>query len=111
MDKLTYQAYPEHLEVKSKDCFNCAIACGRCTRIKEVGYAGMVGSGPEYKALAAFGSKLLVTNLNARTAANHLANDFGLDVISASQVLATAMEWHEKDILTPEMTEEKTRMG
>jgi aldehyde:ferredoxin oxidoreductase len=103
--KLTYQAYHEHLEVKSKACFNCAIACGRYTRIKEGPYAGMEGGGPEYEALAAFGSKLWVTDLDAIAAANHLANDFGLDVISTGQVLATAMEWYEKGILTPEMTE------
>lgn len=103
--KLTYQAYHEQLEVKSKACFNCAIACGRYTRIKEGPFAGMEGGGPEYETLAAFGSKLLVTDLNAIVAANHLSNDFGLDVISTGQVLATAMEWYEKGILTPAMTE------
>lgn len=103
--KLTYQAYHEHLEVKAKACFNCAIACGRYTKIKEGPYAGMEGGGPEYECLAAYGSKLLVTDIDAIAAANHLSNDLGLDVISTGQVLATAMEWYENGILTPEMTD------
>lgn len=103
--KLTYQAYHETLDVKAKACYNCAIACGRYTRIKEGPYAGMEGGGPEYEALAAFGSKLWVDDLNAITAANHLSNDYGLDVISTGQVIATAMEWYEKGILTSEKTD------
>ena len=103
--KLTYQAYHEQLDVRAKACFNCAIACGRYTEVKEGPYAGMKGGGPEYECLAAFGSKLLVTDIHAITAANHLSNDLGLDVISTGQVLATAMEWYETGILTPEMTD------
>lgn len=101
---LTYQTYHEKLEVKPYACFGCPIACGRHTTIKEGPYAGMHGGGPEYESVAAFGSKCLVTDLNAIAAANHLANDLGLDVISTGQVIATAMEWYEHGILTPDQT-------
>jgi len=37
-------------------------------------------------------------------AANHLANDLGLDVISAGQAIATAMEWYETGVLDRERT-------
>lgn len=97
--KLTYKAYHETLEVKPKACFNCNIACGRYTKIKEGPYAGMEGGGPEYETVAAFGSKTLVTDINAVAAANHLANNLGLDVISTGQVIATAMEWYEQGLL------------
>ncbi len=101
---LTYQAYHQKLEVKPYACFGCPIACGRITTIKEGPYAGMHGGGPEYETLAAFGSKCLVTDLEAIAAANHLANDLGLDVISTGQVIATAMEWYEQGVLTAEQT-------
>ncbi|MCX8061837.1 MAG: aldehyde ferredoxin oxidoreductase family protein, partial [Anaerolineales bacterium] len=104
-DKLTYQAYHQILEVSPKACFNCAIHCGRYTKVKEGPYAGMEGGGPEYESIAAFGSKCLVTDLNAVAAANHLANDFGLDIISTGQVIATAMEWYEQGILNKEKTQ------
>lgn len=101
---LDYQTYHQKLEVKPYACFGCPIACGRHTTIKEGPYAGMHGGGPEYEAVAAFGSKPLVTDLNAIAAANHWANDLGLDVISTGQVIATAIEWYESGILTPEQT-------
>jgi len=99
---LGYAAYHETLEVRPYACFGCPIACGRHTKIKSGKWAGMEGGGPEYETVAAFGSKCEVLDLNAVAAANHLANDLGLDVISAGQVIATAMEWTEKGILSKE---------
>lgn len=101
---LTCHDYHKILEVKPYACSGCPIACGRSTTIKEGPYAGMHGGGPEYETVAAFGSKCLVTDINAVTAANHIANDLGLDVISAGQVIATAMEWYEQGLLTLEST-------
>ncbi len=102
--KLTYKTYHEMLEVSPEACFNCSIHCGRYTKIKEGPYAGLEGGGPEYESVAAFGSKCLVTDLNAVAAANHIANASGLDVISTGQVIATAMEWFEKGYLNLEKT-------
>lgn len=103
---LGYEEYHKRLEVKPYACYGCPIACGRKTTIREGDgkWAGMSGGGPEYETVAAFGSKCFVTDLTAITAANHIANDLGLDVIATGQVIATAMEWFEKGILTPEDT-------
>lgn len=103
---LGYEEYHKRLEVKPYACYGCPIACGRHTTIRKGDgkWAGLSGGGPEYETIAAFGSKCFVTDLTAITAANHIANDLGLDVISAGQVIATAMEWFEKGILTPEDT-------
>lgn len=102
LPEMAYKTYHETLEVKPYACFGCPIACGRHTKIRTGKWAGMEGGGPEYEAMAAFGSKCEVKDLNAVAAANHLANDMGLDVISTGQVIATAMEWAEKGILTKE---------
>lgn len=98
--ELGHEAFHETLEVKSYACSGCHIACGRLTKIKDGKWAGMEGGGPEYEAVAAFGSKTLVRDLNAVAAANYLATDYGLDVISAGQVIATAIEWYETGVLT-----------
>ncbi len=98
--KLTHEAYHKMLKVKPYACFGCPIACGRTTTIKQGKYAGMHGGGPEYETVAAFGSKCEVTDLNVVAAANHIANDLGLDVISTGQAIATAMEWYEQGVLT-----------
>lgn len=96
---LGHKAYHETLEVKPYACFGCPIACGRHTRIRKGPFEGLEGGGPEYETVAAFGSKCEITDLEAVAAANHWTNDLGMDVISAGQVIATAMEWFESGIL------------
>lgn len=98
-DYLGYKVYHEKLHVKPYACFNCPIACGRHTVIPEGPYKGMENGGPEYEALAALGAKTGVKDIYYVTAASHLVNELGLDVISTGQVIATAMEWYEKGIV------------
>jgi len=102
---LGHEAYHETLEVKPYACSGCPIACGRHTKIKEGKYKGKSGGGPEYETVAAFGSKCLVKDLNAIAMANYIANDAGMDVISAGQVIATAMEWYDDGIITKKDTD------
>lgn len=90
--------------MKPYACWGCPVACGRTTTITTGPHAGETGGGPEYETLGAFGAKCLVTDLNAIVVAGHLCNDLGMDTIAAGQVIAIAMEWYEKGILTPEMT-------
>lgn len=96
---LGHKAYHETLEVKPYACSGCPIACGRHTRIRKGPFEGLEGGGPEYETVAAFGSKCEITDLEAIAAANHWANDLGLDVISTGQAVATAMEWFETGVL------------
>jgi len=98
--ELGHEAYHEKLEVKSYACSGCPIACGRLSTIKDGKWAGMEGGGPEYEAVAAFGSKPLVSDLNAVAAANFIATDLGMDIISCGQAITTAIEWYESGVLT-----------
>ena len=103
--ELDHEPYHEKLNVKKYACSGCPIGCGRLTEAKDpAGYPSVEGGGPEYEAVAAFGSKLLNSDISVVAAANHLANDLGLDVISAGQVIATAMEWYETGVLDEERT-------
>ncbi len=103
--ELDHEPYHEKLNVKKYACSGCPIGCGRLTELKDpAGYPSVEGGGPEYEAVAAFGSKLLNSDISVVAAANHLANDLGLDVISAGQVIATAMEWYETGVLDEERT-------
>jgi len=103
-NQLDHNAYYEKLDVKKYACWGCPIACGTVTEVKEGKYMGSKGGGPEYETVAAFGSKTLVKDMNAIAAASHIANDMGLDHISAGQVIATAMEWYDKGIIDREDT-------
>ena len=103
---LGHEAYHKTLEVKSYACAQCYIACGRKTTIKEGPYAGESGGGPEYETLGAFGSKCLINDVSAVAKLGYDCNELGLDTISAGQVLATAMEWYDRGILTKENTDD-----
>ncbi len=103
---LGHEAYHKTLEVKAYACAQCYIACGRKTTIKEGPYAGASGGGPEYETLGAFGSKCLINDVNAVAKLGYDCNELGLDTISAGQVLATAMEWYDRGILTRENTDD-----
>jgi len=103
-NQLDHNAYYDVLDVEKYACWGCPIACGTVTEVKEGKYKGSKGGGPEYETVAAFGSKTLVKDMNAIAAASHVANDMGLDHISAGQVIATAMEWYDKGIISREDT-------
>ena len=60
--------------------------------------------GPEYEAMAAFGSNCGVTDNLLVSKANELCNAFGLDAISTGASIAFTMECFEKGILTCEDT-------
>lgn len=101
-DILGHEAYHKTLDVKPYACAQCHIACGRKTTIKEGPYAGESGGGPEYETLGAFGSKCLINDVSAVAKIGYECNELGLDTISAGQILATAMEWYERGILSKE---------
>ena len=58
----------------------------------------------EYETAAAFGTMMLSADINALQYANHLGNQYGLDVISAGATVAFAMECYENGIITKEDT-------
>jgi aldehyde:ferredoxin oxidoreductase len=56
--------------------------------------------GPEYEAMAAFGSNCGVTDNRLVSKANELANAYGLDAISTGATIAFVMECFENGLLT-----------
>ncbi|NWF57374.1 MAG: aldehyde ferredoxin oxidoreductase family protein [Syntrophaceae bacterium] len=77
---------------KHYGCFSCPIRCGKEVKGKEGPYAGVVGHGPEYETLSAFGSLILNDDLNSLIHLNFLCNDLGLDSMSAGITAAFAIE-------------------
>jgi len=84
-------------------CFNCPVRCARWVDITE-GRFKYEGPGPEYETLGAFGSMLLIDDLNAISWIGEMCNKSGLDTISAGCTVAWAMEAYEKGVLTKEDT-------
>ena len=59
----------------------------------------------EYETAAAFGTMNLMSDIDALQYANHLCNQYGLDVISAGATVSFAFECYEKGLITKEDTD------
>ncbi|HUU77992.1 MAG TPA: aldehyde ferredoxin oxidoreductase family protein [candidate division Zixibacteria bacterium] len=90
----------ETILVKRYHCYSCVIGCGRIVKIDEGKYAIPQTAGAEYETLAGFGTNLLINDLKGISYANYLCNHYGLDTISASQIIALTFHLHEKGIIT-----------
>jgi aldehyde:ferredoxin oxidoreductase len=82
-------------------CFSCPNRCKRFGRIYTGKYAGTKGS-IEFEGVSAFGAKCGVNDMEAVFHAYMLSNDYGMDCITAGNVIALYMELREEGILTRE---------
>ncbi|MGD2206136.1 MAG: aldehyde ferredoxin oxidoreductase family protein [Anaerolineae bacterium] len=94
---------------KDRDtCQGCPVRCKQVFENEDtdpVRRLDPVYGGPEYEAMAAFGSCCDVSDNLAVLKANELANAYGLDAISTGVSIAFAMECFENGILTSEDTD------
>jgi aldehyde:ferredoxin oxidoreductase len=79
-------------------CYRCPIGCGRETRAPKYGLERV--DGPEYETIAAFGSLMMVDDLQAVIYAGHLCNVHGVDTISTGCTISLACEMFERGILS-----------
>lgn len=85
-----------------RGCFACNLPCGKFSRVKDGAFAGVCLVGPEYETNCLLGSNCGISYMEAIVQSNYLCDDLGLDVISAGNVIAFAMECYERGILTRE---------
>ncbi len=79
-------------------CSKCIIACGRETQSPT--YHDPKVDGPEYETVGAFGSLLMIFDLEAVIHAGHLCNLYGMDIISLGVTIGLACELFERGLLT-----------
>ncbi len=94
---------PEVLEkyiVKHVGCFGCMIRCGKRWKLTKGPFAGLYHDFPEYETHWSMGSTCGVTNLEAIAYANMLCDKYGIDTISAGNLVGFAMELYEKGIIS-----------
>jgi len=89
-------------QLRKYACWACAIGCGGIFSTPEGEYQMARGHKAEYETLAGFGTLCLNSNVESIIKANDICNRYGLDTISASSVVAFALECYEKGILTKE---------
>ncbi len=93
-EAISGEALNDRLTKGRKGCPGCPVACGRRIRLD-----GREAEGPEFETLWSFGADLGLGDLEAVARLNLLANDLGLDTISAGSTLAAARELFEAGVL------------
>jgi aldehyde:ferredoxin oxidoreductase len=81
-------------------CFRCSIACRNLTRIRDDIWGEIDLDGPEYETIALGAANTGLSDFKALIAWNSLADDLGIDTISAGNIIAMAMEAYEKGYIS-----------
>ncbi|MBE0699839.1 MAG: aldehyde ferredoxin oxidoreductase family protein, partial [Anaerolineaceae bacterium] len=89
-------------KVKSKACFACTIPCSRYLEVPDPRFPDLRLEGPEFETLAGFSARVGNSDLALALKCADLANRYGLDAISLSEVIAWAMECHQRGLLSRE---------
>lgn len=97
-DDLSGVDMAEKYLTRNTACHKCIIACGRETASQK--YHDAKVDGPEYETVGAFGSLMMIFDLEAVIHAGHLCNLYGMDIISLGVTIALACELFERGLLT-----------
>ncbi|MET1123692.1 MAG: aldehyde ferredoxin oxidoreductase family protein [Archaeoglobaceae archaeon] len=89
-EDISYEKLSEYV-VKNVTCYGCVVACGKLRRAGNVEVEG-----PEYETLFALGSLCYVSDPVAVMRANDLCDRYGMDTISAGNVVAFYMACSER---------------
>ena len=91
----------EAIRSGTRSCYACAVRCKPETAFEGRYRVTDTYDGPEYEAIAGFGSNCAIFDIQLVARANELCNELGLDVISAAGTIAFVMECVEHGILGP----------
>jgi len=92
----------EKIVVTDKGCFGCPSPCGKWSHSKKY---DIRLEGPEYETSAMVGGDCAITDIEDVAYANYVADELGIDTISAGNAIAFAMECYERGIITDKDTD------
>lgn len=100
-DAVSGEAIEALFKIKGKACFACTIPCSRFLVVDDPRFPGLRLEGPEYEPLAGFTARVGNGDLALALKCIDLANRYGLDAISLSEVISWAMECHQRGLIGP----------
>jgi aldehyde:ferredoxin oxidoreductase len=100
VDQIGWAAY-EAIRSGTRSCYACAVRCKPETAFNGRYTVTDAYDGPEYEAIAGFGSNCAIFDLQLIARANELCNEMGLDVISTAGTVAFVMECVEHGLISP----------
>ena len=96
IDKINADAAKKKIWVRDFACYCCALSCKKSGVVRKGKYAGLVHDGPEYETGTMFGANLLISDLDGLMKLIFDGDDYGMDIISAGNVIGFLMEAYEK---------------
>ncbi|MCP4344132.1 MAG: aldehyde ferredoxin oxidoreductase family protein [Desulfobacterales bacterium] len=96
VEKIGAAAAREKIWLRESACYCCPVACKKGGVVKKGAYAGVVHDSPEYETGTMFGANLMISNIEGMTKAIFDGDDYGMDIISAGNVIGFLMEAYEK---------------
>lgn len=100
VDQIGWAAY-EAIRSGTRSCYACAVRCKPETAFEARYTVTDTYDGPEYEAVAGFGSNCAIFDLELIARANELCNELGLDAISTAGTVAFVMECVEHGLIRP----------
>ena len=94
-EKISADTMREILNPKPKACPKCFMACGKLSEVKDGPHKGLKIEGPEYETIYAFGGLCLIDDLREIAYLNDLCDNYGIDTITAGNLVAFTMEASE----------------
>ncbi len=91
-----HEAARQKAWVRDFACFCCPLSCKKSGAVRSGSYPGLVHDGPEYETGTMFGSNLLVSDLGGLMKEIYAGDDYGMDIISAGNVIGFLMENYQK---------------
>lgn len=99
-DRISAETFHDYYYHTSRACGTCRLACKKAFKVDDGPYKGLITEGPEYEGIMAMGSNVGIDDIPTILQAQHLCNEYGLDVISAGCTAAFLMELVEHDLLS-----------
>ncbi len=90
--QISAETMQDTMEVRSKACRGCFMACGKLTTVLRGRHRGLQIEGPEFETIYALGGLCCIDSLEEIVYLNDLCDRLGLDTISAGNLAAFAME-------------------
>jgi aldehyde:ferredoxin oxidoreductase len=101
-DAVSGETIEQLYKVKSKACFGCTVPCSRFLVVDDPRFPDLRLEGPEYEPLAGFTARVGNSDLALALRCVTLANRYGMDAISLTEVISWAMECHQRGLLSAE---------
>ena len=103
-DQLNAEAMLARVMTTSTACPRCPMCCGKFSYLRSGPHAGVAIDGPEYETIAMIGTNCCLPSIEDVVYANWLCDNYGMDTISAGNIIAFAIECYERGIIGPEDT-------